>query len=545
MDTALGILARSLQSPTASGSGPTAGSSKSNDLFASLFNQYAGSQAGQFARTTPLPPPTTQTQPVDSRPATDYSRPADTAAESDASAGSAAAQSAEADQPAAKPAGNDDAERTQTDKSAKPAEPPRTAGKHDKTARDGKTAHGGKTGKNPRADETDAAAAGDKAGATGKADNTGETDANAGDATADPQAAAAAADQSVADPILAVMPMAAQQMIAPKPTPGGDGPAVGKGAAAAAGKAPQGPVGKAGSLIKGVDPRQIAAGADDKAGDVAAATPDAAADGTSGTLQSASSALNGFAAALAGSGPGPNAQAAMTQARDTAQLAPQTAATQLVQAVEAGAGAKDGGDNAGLAGDGGSGGARSGAEARMPDGTQMAGNVDASRETTGSDFAGTLASVRSARPGMAAGATEQVAVQLQHSAKDGNGSISMQLRPEELGRIDIKLDIDQQGLVNATITADRPQTLELLQRDSRSLEKALQDAGLQTDSGSLSFNLRGESGQGSNQQGFQGDGSRSGRNARPLAAIDDTAPADIAVVTRRYQVANGRIDVRI
>ncbi|MEI7611187.1 MAG: flagellar hook-length control protein FliK, partial [Rhodospirillaceae bacterium] len=407
-----------------------------------------------------------------------------------------------------------------------------------------------KPGKDAKADKSDAA---DDAGATeaaeaaDKAGDKDDADAAAKDADAAVAAVALPPDApTVGDPILAVMPMAGQQMIAAKQTPGGGDAAPGK-SIAAAGKGTQGPAAKAGPLLKGIDPRQVAAGQDAKAGDAAAGTDDAKAAGATTGPQSATSALNGFAAALGTTAAGPNGQAAMMQARGAGDMAPQTTAAQLVQAVEAAAsGDGGGGADAGLRGDGGSGGTQSGAGTRIPDGTMAAGGIEATRETGGSDFAGTLASVRSARPGMPAGATDQVAVQLQHSAKDGNGSITMQLRPEELGRIDIKLDIDQQGMVNATITADRPQTLELLQRDSRSLEKALQDAGLQTDSSSLNFNLRGESGQSSNQQSFQGDGSRNPRNGQPQpAAIDDVAPVKLAVATQRYQVANGRIDVRI
>ena len=39
---------------------------------------------------------------------------------------------------------------------------------------------------------------------------------------------------------------------------------------------------------------------------------------------------------------------------------------------------------------------------------------------------------------------------------------------------------------------ERSETLDLLQRDARSLERALNDAGLKADSGSLEFNLRGD-----------------------------------------------------
>jgi flagellar hook-length control protein FliK len=70
--------------------------------------------------------------------------------------------------------------------------------------------------------------------------------------------------------------------------------------------------------------------------------------------------------------------------------------------------------------------------------------------------------------------------------------VTIQLRPEELGRIEIKLEMSQDGKVRAAITADNPATLELLQRDARGLERALQDAGLRADASNLEFNLRGE-----------------------------------------------------
>ena len=44
--------------------------------------------------------------------------------------------------------------------------------------------------------------------------------------------------------------------------------------------------------------------------------------------------------------------------------------------------------------------------------------------------------------------------------------------------------------------ADKPETLDLLQKDSRFLERALQDAGLKTDNNSLSFNMQGKEGNG-------------------------------------------------
>ena len=98
-----------------------------------------------------------------------------------------------------------------------------------------------------------------------------------------------------------------------------------------------------------------------------------------------------------------------------------------------------------------------------------------------------------ARPAVAASLpASQVAVHIQRAAAAGQDRIRITLHPAELGQIDIKLSVSNDGAVRAIVSIERPETFELLQRDARGLEKALQDAGLKTDSGSLSFNLKGE-----------------------------------------------------
>lgn len=94
---------------------------------------------------------------------------------------------------------------------------------------------------------------------------------------------------------------------------------------------------------------------------------------------------------------------------------------------------------------------------------------------------------------------EQVAVKLNHQAKTGLDTMTIQLRPADLGRIDVKLNFHD-GSVSGTIIADSQTTLDLLVKDQRALERALQDSGLRTDSGSLSFQLRDQSGQQAAQQ---------------------------------------------
>ncbi|HVI88917.1 MAG TPA: flagellar hook-length control protein FliK, partial [Dongiaceae bacterium] len=72
---------------------------------------------------------------------------------------------------------------------------------------------------------------------------------------------------------------------------------------------------------------------------------------------------------------------------------------------------------------------------------------------------------------------DQIAVHLQRAAKDSVDKISIQLSPTELGQIHVKMKVDDDKNVTATITVERPATLDLLQRDTKTLERALQEAG--------------------------------------------------------------------
>lgn len=101
-------------------------------------------------------------------------------------------------------------------------------------------------------------------------------------------------------------------------------------------------------------------------------------------------------------------------------------------------------------------------------------------------------------------AMPQVAVTIAARFKAGESRFQIRLDPAELGRIDVDLALDNSGLATTTLTVERMDTLDLLQRDSRALERALGAAGFKTDQGSLQFTLRDP---GQNGQGFaQGQG---------------------------------------
>lgn len=102
---------------------------------------------------------------------------------------------------------------------------------------------------------------------------------------------------------------------------------------------------------------------------------------------------------------------------------------------------------------------------------------------------------------------------------DGFKQFDIRMDPPELGRVDVRLSIDDSGKVQAHLTADQPQTLALLQKDAPALRVALRDAGLNMAQSGLNFSLKGQNPQ---QQNTNNGGSARGRSLslRATAAID-------------------------
>jgi len=136
---------------------------------------------------------------------------------------------------------------------------------------------------------------------------------------------------------------------------------------------------------------------------------------------------------------------------------------------------------------------------------------------------------------------DDVAVQISKAAADGLDKISIQLKPESLGRIDVQLQVAHDGRVNATIAVHRQDTLDLLQRDARSLERALQDAGLRTDAGSLNFNLSGQ-GRENQQPAFAAAAPTSVAGGADAEPAPGPTPAQLAY---DYAAARGGIDISV
>ncbi|MEM7619162.1 MAG: flagellar hook-length control protein FliK [Pseudomonadota bacterium] len=83
-----------------------------------------------------------------------------------------------------------------------------------------------------------------------------------------------------------------------------------------------------------------------------------------------------------------------------------------------------------------------------------------------------------------------LAVHIATQAQNGARRFDIRLDPPELGRIDVRLDMNRDGSVNTHIIVERSETLDLMQRDARQLERALNNSGLDVKDGELTFSLK-------------------------------------------------------
>jgi flagellar hook-length control protein FliK len=179
-----------------------------------------------------------------------------------------------------------------------------------------------------------------------------------------------------------------------------------------------------------------------------------------------------------------------------------------------------GGGNADTGGNGNSGGSagfgNNGSAMAAADGVKAA-------VTTGAQSFGNVMSQTQNAPQL----PQMVAVQIQRNLAANINSFTMKLDPAELGALQIRMSFGKDGSVKTRLTADKPETLSMLKNDAPALNRLLQQAGLRSDEGALSFDL--------NQQNGRDDDdsyTASGAGARGKAggAVDNaTMQANIAV----------------
>ena len=139
-------------------------------------------------------------------------------------------------------------------------------------------------------------------------------------------------------------------------------------------------------------------------------------------------------------------------------------------------------------------------------------------------------------------ATQQVALQVAKSLDQDRTEIRIRLDPPELGEVDIQLEFRDLRMT-ASVSAERADTLELLQRDSRALARALREAGLELADSDLSFAHNGRNDRpdaGSYTQ-------RTISLPHPLPAAAPPRDLSLALASPHgfVSLSDGRIDLRV
>ena len=126
-------------------------------------------------------------------------------------------------------------------------------------------------------------------------------------------------------------------------------------------------------------------------------------------------------------------------------------------------------------------------------------------------------------------------------AQAGSNQFDIRLDPPELGRIDVRLDVNSSGQVTSHVTVDRPETLTLLQSQQPQLERALEQAGLKTADNGLQFSLR--------DQSFAGQNNGGGAQPNPAQQLvipdADLSPVETTQIYSRLNLGGSGIDIRV
>lgn len=151
-----------------------------------------------------------------------------------------------------------------------------------------------------------------------------------------------------------------------------------------------------------------------------------------------------------------------------------------------------------------------------------------------------------ARPAATSATVADLAAQVSRRLEGRSTHFDIQLTPEGLGRVDVRVDIDAQGKLTAAMAFDNPHAANEMRGRSGELMRALEQAGFDL-SGGLSFNSpqdqRGGgqfADQAPEREAWQG---RAFQSALGMADEADTA----AVATRLYQQRQSQtgVDLRI
>ncbi len=133
-----------------------------------------------------------------------------------------------------------------------------------------------------------------------------------------------------------------------------------------------------------------------------------------------------------------------------------------------------------------------------------------------------------------------LAAAIAHKAGQGARLFEIRLDPPELGHVEVHLSVAHDGRAEASLVADRPETVALLARDSHNLERALRDAGLDVSNSSLNFSLKGEQ-----RQGDGGGASKAHTRNLSDSVVARSDAVNASLASQSYAPRDGRLDIRV
>jgi len=138
-----------------------------------------------------------------------------------------------------------------------------------------------------------------------------------------------------------------------------------------------------------------------------------------------------------------------------------------------------------------------------------------------------------------------LATQMARRLDDGVTRFDLQLNPGDLGRVDVRLEIDAAGGIRAAFTFEDAHAAGELGRRADELQKSLESAGFNL-SGGLTFDVSGDRSQGRNPGWAD---ARDGRNPAPAAPEREAVregPSEITeALSGRRMAARSGVDIRI
>jgi flagellar hook-length control protein FliK len=128
---------------------------------------------------------------------------------------------------------------------------------------------------------------------------------------------------------------------------------------------------------------------------------------------------------------------------------------------------------------------------------------------------------------------------------DGTTRFDLELNPGDLGRVDVRLEIDATGGIRAAFTFETAHAAGELGRRADELQKSLENAGFNL-SGGISFDVAGDRSQGRSQAWAEARDDRGGSPPAPEREPGREGLSEIADALKgRRLSAHAGVDIRI